>query len=79
MCWAGGETHIIQEDPMDFPLSDKDRDFIAQQAREFWEGCPLSQAAAAAPEKPKAQGSSHVSATSKQAPVSRDGALQSQD
>ncbi len=69
--WVGGEPLICQTDPSRHPLSYEDEAFIAQHARDVRAGKQPGKAAAAAPEKPEAQGSSRGSATPKQAPATK--------
>ena len=69
--WVGGEPLICQTDPAKYPLSYEDEAFIAQHARDVRNGKQPGKAAAAAPEKPEAQGSSRGSATPKQPPASK--------
>ncbi len=75
--WADGQPLRVQTGPRGYPLSMQDIDFIRQHACDVRDGKQPPNAAAAASEKPKAQGSSRSPAGSQQAPASRDGALQS--
>lgn len=69
--WVGGEPIVIQDPALPRKLTPGEEHFIAQHARD------AKAAAAAVPEKPKAQASSRGPAGSKQAPASRGDSLQS--
>ena len=77
--WSDGQPVLIQTGPRRYPLSMKDIDFLRQHARDVRDGKQPPKAAAAVPEKPKAQGSSRSPAGSQPAPASREGMLQSRD